>query len=241
MTDTLYTETAYYRMLFRERTHDVPFYLRFTEDLGEAEVLELGVGDGRMALALAAAGRRVRGVDASPHMLEALEARRREHPDGALVRASRGDSRTLRLGERFTHVACPFNGMAHFHDLESLEAVLDTVKAHLAPGGRFAFDVMIPDPQLLSGGASTVPRLEHPRTGAVCRMEETYDYDAMRQVLTITTHLIERETGARQTLTLSLRQLFPQETQILLEAHGLVVVERSEELGDSLAYICKRR
>jgi len=244
MEDTLYTETAYYRMLFRERAHDVPFYVGFTDDLADgAEVLELGVGDGRMAFALAERGRRVFGVDASPHMLEALEERRAAAEGAAAdrVRSQLADSRTVRLGRRFSHVTCPFNGMGHFHDLEALAEVLETVKAHLAPGGRFAFDVMIPDARLLAGGASSVPRLEHPRTGAICRLEETYEYDAIRQVLTIRSHLVERETAERQTLALLLRQLFPQETLLLLERHGFEVVRRSEELGDSLAYVCTPR
>jgi O-methyltransferase involved in polyketide biosynthesis len=159
----------------------------------------------------------------------------------ARVEARHADARTLRLGRRFERVIFPFNGLAHFHDADEQAAVLDTVKAHLAPGGLFAFDLMIPDPQLLAGGGASVPRLVHPRTHAVCRMEETYTYDAIRQVLTVTTRLIERETEAEQTLTLLLRQFFPQETLLLLEHHGFAVVSRTEELGDALAYICRLR
>lgn len=242
--DTLYTETAYYRMIFRERAHDVPLYVRFTEGLADdAEVLELGCGEGRMAAALAENGRRVLGVDASAPMLEALDERLAKTPAAvrARIHTERADARTLRLDRTFSHVICPFNVLGHFHDAEALRELLATVKAHLAPGGRFAFDVMIPDPRLLAGGASSVPRLEHPRTGAVCRLEELYEYDAVRQVLTVTSHLVERETGERQTLTLLLRQLFPQETLLLLEHHGFVVQERSEALGDSLFYVCRPR
>lgn len=239
--DSLYTESSYYRMLFAERTHDLPFYLRATEGVG-SEVLELGVGDGRVAFALAAAGRRVLGVDRSAPMLAALEERRREAREGvrARVEAREGDTRTLRLERRFARVICPFNGIAHFHDEGALGALFDTVRAHLSAEGLFAFDVMIPDPALLGGGASHVPWLVHPRTGAVCRLEERYDYDALAQVLTITTTLVERESGARQDLALSLRQLFPDETRALLDAQGFEIV-LSEDLGDSLAYLCRLR
>ena len=75
--NTLYTEPAYYRMLFRERTHDRAFYERVTR-AGQT-VLELGVGEGRMALALAEADRRVLGVDLSEDMIAALERRKKEH------------------------------------------------------------------------------------------------------------------------------------------------------------------
>ncbi len=204
-------------------------------------MLELGVGDGRIALPLAAAGRRVTGVDLSASMLAALELRFAGAPAEvrARVTSRQADTRTLRLDRTFERVTCPFNGIAHFHDQEALADFFRTVHAHLAPDGLFAFDVMIPDPALLAGGASSVPRLRHPRTGAVCRMEERYDYEPLAQVLTITTTLIERETEARQTLALSLRQLFPEETRLLLRHHGFEIVERSAELGDSLAYVCR--
>ncbi len=239
--DSLYSESSYYRMLFAERTHDLAFYLRATEGVG-SQILELGVGEGRVALALAAEGRRVLGVDRSASMLAALEERRRAAPReaSARVEAREGDTRTLRLERRFERVLCPFNGIAHFHDREALHAFFETVRAHLARDGLFAFDVMLPDPALLGGGASHVPWLVHPRTGAVCRLEERYDYDALAQVLTITTTLVERESGARQVLSLALRQLFPDETRALLDAQGFEIVG-GEDLGDSLAYLCRVR
>lgn len=240
--DSLYSESAYYRMLFAERTEDLPFYLRATEGLDDGgEVLELGVGDGRVAIPLAAAGRRLTGVDLSASMLASLEARLTELSPEVASRISveLGDSRTVRLGRRFARVLCPFNGIAHFHDAEALDALLETVRAHLAPGGLFAFDVMIPDPALLTGGAASVPWLLHPRTGAVCRMEERYDYDPARHVLTITTSLIERERDGRQDLVLSLRQFAPGEIAALLAAHGFDLLAASDELGDSLAYLSR--
>jgi SAM-dependent methyltransferase len=242
--DTLYSESAYYRMLFAERASDVPFYLRVTDHLGaQDDVLELGVGDGRIALPLAAAGRRVTGVDRSESMLAALELRLTDAPAEVRERIAyqNADTRALRLERRFARVICPFNGVAHFHDAAALSDFFATVRAHLAPDGRFALDVMIPDPALLSGGSSSVPWLRHPRTGAVCRLEERYDYDPLSQVLTIATTLIERETETAQTLALSLRQLFPEETALLLAHHGFDILERTRELGDSLAYICAVR
>src|SRR5688572_25555504 len=54
---------------------------------GNGPVLELGIGTGRLALPLAAAGVEVHGVDTSAAMLEQLAAK----PDAARVRATRGD------------------------------------------------------------------------------------------------------------------------------------------------------
>jgi SAM-dependent methyltransferase len=238
--DTLYEETAYYRMLFAERTQDFPFYLRATEGIA-TEVLELGVGDGRVARALAEQGREVYGVDASASMLAGLEERMASAPPEvrARVRCERGDSRTLRLGRRFSRVICPFNGIAHFHDEASLGAFFRTVEAHLDGGGLFALDVVIPDPALLAGGSAHVPWVRHPRTGAICRLEESYAFDERTRVLRITTTLIDRESGEAQELRVALRQIFPEETPALIKRHGFTIVEETAELGDAIGYVCR--
>ena len=230
----LYTESALYRMLFRERTADVAWYRALVRERG-APVLELGVGDGRVALPIAEDGFEVVGVDRSREMLAALEARRGELP----VTVHEADARTVRLERRFPTVLCPFNGLAHFHAADDQEALLDTVKAHIAEDGVFAFDVTLPDPAQLAGGTSFVPRVEHPRTGAVCRMEETSSYDPKTEVLTLTTKLVDRMSGEAQELTLELRQLHPQQTERMLSFHGFDVVERTGAIGDSLAYVCR--
>ncbi len=232
----LYEESAYYRMLFRERRSDVQHYVDLAGERG-GPILELGVGDGRVAFALVDAGHDVTGVDRSPQMLSSLEARRA----GRALVVHEADMRRVRLQRRFSLVICPFNGFAHLHTDADREAFFETVRAHLEEGGVFGFDVTIPDPAHLAGGTSFVPRLEHPRTGAVCRMEETYAYDGDAEVLTITTRLVERMSGREQTLTLALRQWHPAQTAQMLRRHGLSIEARTATIGDSLAYVCRLR
>lgn len=236
MSAELYRESALYGMLFRERTADVAHY-RALARAHVGPILELGVGDGRVALALVDDGHDVTGVDRSPEMLAALEARRA----GRAIEVHEGDMRRVRLGRRFGLVLAPFNAFAHLHTHEDRVAFFETVREHLADGGVFAFDVTIPDPAQLAGGVSFAPRVVHPRTGIVCRMEEHTAFDPVTEVLTIETRLIERETGAAQVLTLALRQWAPAQTERMLEGHGLDVVARSAAIGDSLAYACRLR
>jgi len=151
-----------------------------------------------------------------------------------------GDMRDVRLdAEGFALVTCPFNGFAHLHAAEDLDAFFDTVRHHLRPDGRFAFDVTLPDPAQLAGGTSFVPRMEHPRTGAVCRMQEVFRYDGAREILTITTELTERATGDVHRFELALRQWHPAQTEQLLARTGWTVEARSGAIGDSLAYVCR--
>lgn len=226
MSDSLYSEPALYRALFRERTQDVAFYADVCA--GARSVLELGAGEGRVSVALAERGHAVTAVERSAEMLAALVAR------GGGVTAVQGDMRTVRLDARFDRVLVPFNGVAHLHADGDLRALLDTARAHLAEGGCVALDVLVPDPRLYEGGGATVPRVEHPRTGAVCRLEERYVWDP--PILTIRTELTERLSGDTQVLELSLRQREPEELEAALVAHGWTV-ERREDLGDAVGFV----
>ena len=102
--------------------------------------------------------------------------------------------------------------------------------------------MVIPDPQLLAGSSSETPWFRHPQTGLACRSTQTTEYDAALQVLTIRTEIRPMQgDGPIEQMQLRLRQLFPQETLRLLQHHGFELMERCSELGDVLAYICRRR
>ncbi|MGE0787405.1 MAG: class I SAM-dependent methyltransferase [Sandaracinaceae bacterium] len=233
MADSVYAEAALYRMLFAERTHDVAFYLR--ECAGVASVLDLGAGAGRVSIPLAAAGARVVALDDSAAMLAQLTA---DAPEGLELETELADARTARLGARFDRVTLAFNGLAHFGSPDDEAGLFGTVKAHLAEGGRFVFDSLLPDPAT-QRGVAFVPRFVHPRTGAVCRLEERASWDPTREVRTITTHIVERESGVEQTLTLSLRVRSDAQIRALLATHGFAVIGTSP-LGDAMGYVAER-
>jgi SAM-dependent methyltransferase len=240
--DTLYSDPAYYRMLFDRREHDLPFYLALAAE-ADGPILELGIGAGRVALALARAGYAVTGIDRSTEMLSSLAVRAEtERPE---VRSRlywhHGDATELRLGTRFALVIYPFNGLAHHHRPADLAALFASVHQHLAHGGIFAFDVLLPDPVLLRGESSTIPWFRHPATGEVCRCDEDVSYDEAARLLTIRTTIrfMERERPT-ETLELVVRQYFADETPTLLARAGFEL-DRSVDLGDSLGYVCRPR
>lgn len=240
MADSLYDHAAFYRMLHHGRRADLPFYLDATRE--HERVLEYGVGSGRVALPMARRGQWVTGVDKSPHMLASLAADLRDEPPDvrAHLRLVEGDARVLELPERFDAITCPYNGIAHHHDLDQLGAFFGRVRRHLRAGGVFVFDVAVPDPTLMLGTTSEIPWFRDPVDGVVCRATERIEYEPLTQLLTITTTTRAME-GEREPieLVLRLRLLFPAETLLLLRHHGFEVVRRDEELGDSLGYVCR--
>jgi len=121
-------------------------------------VLYLGIGAGRLAAPLAAAGVELVGVDAHPAMLEAVG---RRIPEIELHQSLIAD---LDLGRRFDLVIGPSSVLG-------TRANLRAAARHVRPGGRVGFELMNPH-WFLSGKTPGVRILE--RRGDLVRMEVDY-------------------------------------------------------------------
>lgn len=184
-------------------------------------VLDLGCGTGELATALGE-GRRVVGVDPATAMLDIARAK----PGAERVRFIEADARTVRLGERFDLVVMTGHAFQVFLTEPDQSAVLATIAAHLAPGGRFIFDTRNPQvrewlewvPQL------SERQLDHPRHGRVTAWNDMA-YDPDTGIVTYTTHYLIEAT--RQELSAASKILFtPKERIAALIASAGLCAER---------------
>lgn len=145
--------------------HFAPEVLGPTVDLLErladgGPALEFAIGTGRVALALAARGVAVSGIDLSEPMLEALRAK----PGAADVPSVAGDMATTRVegaGE-FALVYLVWNSLSNLRtQAEQVECFRNAVR-HLRPGGRFVIDLWVPPLRRLPPGATAVPMATEP-------------------------------------------------------------------------------
>ena len=120
---------------------DVPFYVEEAVRSG-GPVLELGVGTGRIAVPIAAAGIEVVGVDLSAGMLEV--ARERAELAGVSVDLHLGDMREPPVEGRFPLVLCPFRSLLHMETEPDRRTALRAVASHMTDDARFVFDVFTP-------------------------------------------------------------------------------------------------
>ena len=102
--------------------------------------LDLGCGTGRLALALAERGHTVTGLDPAVAMLDIARAK----PGGTRVTWVEGDGRTMSLGAQFDLIVMAGHVFQAFLSDEDVQAVLRSCRAHLAPGGRLAFETRNP-------------------------------------------------------------------------------------------------
>lgn len=237
-TEAHYEDAERYDRTYRRRRDDVGFYRSIAAELG-GPILELGAGTGRISIPLARDGHRVIALERMAPMIEKLRARLLREPRAVRerveivcgdLRCSRGSASVGARASRPRLVFAPFNVLMHLYTAQEFDAMLACVRAELAPGGRFVFDVRMPDLRSLvrdPDRAYGCARLRDPHDGSLWDVSEHFEYDADSQVQMITS--VFREVGPPHRVTvrpLAHRQFFPQELELLLERGGFSIVDR---------------
>ncbi len=132
-----------YDLQYGTTTMDLDFYLEEAR-AAQPPVLELACGTGRVTLPIAQAGVPIVGVDSSVRMLDKGQAKARELGD-LPVRWLQADMRSFCLEERFGLAIIPARSFLHLLNPDDQIQVLTNIGEHLAPGGRLALNLFIPD------------------------------------------------------------------------------------------------
>jgi SAM-dependent methyltransferase len=115
---------------------------------GNGPALEFAVGTGRVALALAARGVPVAGIELSVPMADRLRAK----DDTYRVKVTIGDMATTRVDGTFRLVYLVFNTIGNLTTQDEQVACFANAAAHLEPGGLFVIEVGVPDLRRLPPG-----------------------------------------------------------------------------------------
>jgi SAM-dependent methyltransferase len=207
-------------------TEDLPFWADVARECG-GPVLELGCGSGRVLLHLAHEGFTVTGVDSSPAMLALARRRLERQPSIAGKIELHEESFTrLRLENSFPLVILPFNTFSHMTEDEDVRAALDTIAAHLAPGG--AAVLALPNPIPLFGEPQEALVLERTfrdnERGMTIQQFSSLRVDRVDQLGHVTWIYDEIAASGdvvRTTVPMTLRYFFPNELAALFERSGL--------------------
>ena len=166
---------------------ELDFYHRLTAEVKAAKgaVLELACGTGRVTLRLAQDGVRLVGLDASPAMLAAAQAK---STDRMLVRWVEGDMRSFELGETYKLVIMPGHSFQHILTPTDQLACLTCIQRHLGLGGMLVIHLDQPEIDWLGelclvkkGVFEDAGELVHPQTGARIRIKRAWSYEPLTQ------------------------------------------------------------
>ena len=192
-------------------TEDVAFYVDEARTAG-GDVVELGVGTGRIAIPIAAAGIRVVGVDSSRGMLDVCARHARDAGVAERLDLRLGDLRDPPVSERVPLVICPFRSYLHLLTEADRRRALAATFDLLVPGGRLVFDVFAP-------GADDVAETHGRWLEREPGIFERADWDVDQRTLTLS---VRGEAGSS---TMTLAWLHPAEWRALLDGAGFEVLE----------------
>ncbi len=146
-------------------THaNLPFYVNAYAD-ADGPVVELGVGDGRIAVQAAVQGCAVVGVDLSAAMLDLCRSRAAQAGVLDKLMLIQADFRSFELEAPAALIALPYHSIGHLQTREDKRLAIAQVFSQLRPGGRFIFDDFLMTPDLLAHMRRVQLRAEY-RTAA---------------------------------------------------------------------------
>jgi SAM-dependent methyltransferase len=181
---------------------------------GSGRALELGIGTGRIALPLARRGVPVHGIDVSRAMVDRLRAK----PGGDAIGVTIGDFATTRVEGTFSLAYLVFNTIMNLTSQAAQVACFRNVAAHLAPGGCFVIEVMVPELRKLPAGQSAVPFQVSPTRWA-------FDlYDVATQ--SVSSNYITVTDGRGEYRSIPFRYVWPAELDLMAELAGMRLRER---------------
>jgi SAM-dependent methyltransferase len=191
-------------------TEDVDFYVEEARAAGSG-VVELGVGTGRIAVPIAAAGVDVIGVDSSRAMLDVCGERAREAGVAERLDLRLGDLRDPPVSERTALVLCPFRSYLHLLTEADRRRALASAHRLLEPEGRLVFDVFAP-------GADDIAETHGRWLEREPGIYERADWDVDARTLTLS---VRGEAGES---TMTLAWLHPAEWSALLQQSGFEIL-----------------
>jgi len=217
----LYRDGRHYDELIRSlQLGDTPFYVEEAKR-ARGPVLELACGTGRLTIPVAQSGVEIVGLDQSASML--AHARAKAQEAGVSISWVEADCRRFEFDRKFALIFMAFNSMQHLHDPGSLAALFNHVRDHLAPGGRFVFDVFNPSLAILTRDPNQRQldrQYEDPAGRGTITLEMTAVYDDAAQVNRMKWYFSLPGAKDFRVEQFDVRCFFPQELDLLVRANG---------------------
>ncbi|MFZ6005227.1 MAG: class I SAM-dependent DNA methyltransferase [Actinomycetota bacterium] len=199
---------------------------------GDGAALELAVGTGRVALALADRGVPVSGIELSTAMAQRLL----EKDVDRRIELTIGDMTTTRVAGSFSLVYLVFNTIGNLTTQDQQVACFANAAVHLEAGGCFLIEVVVPDLRRLPPGEDA--RVFSHAPGYVGYDRYT---DLVAQQAT-SHHFYATRSGVRE-MTTPFRYVWPSELDLMARLAGMTLRDRwagwdrSPFTGDSTSHI----
>lgn len=199
---------------------------------GSGPAVEFAVGTGRIAIPLAETGMVVHGIDFSEPMLTQL----RNKPGSHNVNSVHGDMTSTQLCDDASLVYLVFNTIMNLRTQSQQVDCFRNAAAHLAPGGSFVIETVVPELHSLPPGETIRPFDISPD-----HLGFDEYVDLVNQI-SISHHYFIDGTQVR-TSSPAFRYVWPSELDLMAQLAGMTLTERwadwdrSRFTGDSGSHV----
>ena len=194
----------------------------------EGAVVELGIGDGRIAIEAAGRGCTIIGVDNSSAMLDLCHARAARR--GVLDRITliKADFRDFEVPTMAGLIALPYHSIGHLATIDEKRDAVRHVFNCLRPGGQFVFDDFLMTPALITHMREVQLRAVYQSESGADRLlwVTSLVNEADQSIAVVTWEDILDMSGVleqRRYRRLSLTWLDPEQVRTLLEDVGFTI------------------
>ncbi len=165
---------------------DNSFYLEKIKNTG-GKILEVGTGTGRLMIEALENGADIYGIDISPAMLDILKAKL---TSDQLSRVSLQNIIDFKSDITYDLIIAPFRVFMHLIKKEDQLKALNNVYKNLNPGGKFVFDLFVPDLKPLINGLENFVDFEGEfEPGKRVKRKVSTKPDLINQIINITFRL----------------------------------------------------
>lgn len=195
----------------------------------QGPVLEIGVGTGRIFRDAILSKPDIHGIDISPSMLDVLRSHLRNQDKEKI---SLQDALHFSFPWKFELIIAPFRMFMHLEKKQEQLQALRNIRDHLKDGGRFIFDVFVPDMSLLANPLQDVLDFDGEyEKGRMLQRYVSTRPDLIHQIIHVTFLLKWDESGSQQQASweVPMRFFFRYELEHLIERAGF---SQYEILGD---------
>ena len=162
----------------------------------KGKVLEVGLGTARFFVEALKNGADIFGVDLSASMIGRLKEK---IPPGHHSRLWIQNAVTMRLPHRFNLVLAPFRVFSHLCVVDEQIECLNNIWNHLEDGGRFIFDLYVPNPAMLASGLDHKTDFEGEyEPGKRLRRITSMQADVVNQISRVRMDYVWDERGTEQ-------------------------------------------
>jgi len=255
----LYRNAAWLYDLERDNdilTADIPFYIEYAQKQN-GEILELGCGTGRVALALAKEGFNITGLDLSQQMLDVFKAKLENPSLSGKVDLVHGDIADFSLGRKFALITAPFRVFQCLTKDNDVANSLKCIREHLTDDGVFivnVFNPIIPQNESWENWSSPEEITDFEgvdkKTGAhIIRKHCKERIDETNQIIyPYFVHEVTYPNGGTERLVdhLQLKYYYRPQLHAAVETAGLIITEefswydKSPPGGREIILVCKK-